>query len=268
MQLVSHGGRSTIPRPQSSAADYFSIRRRQRRRLGDHRQRGKEDHAAVRRCRARCQRQRPCPRRRRPLQPRARPGADDHGSGAGDVFDLWLLQAHSPAGRKLAVAVRLCARSCDSATEIAKEIQVIHSDQLLWSREERAFISVTSSCCAVRTRPVKPVHRPDRDSECQRDLVVAEVGQRVEEQRVPLTRPHRRKCSCQPGAEELSTFVRRLVLVGDRVVDSAATVGVQLAALGPPVAMEQVRRDPVEPWQDAPPCTTALPPREGKRERL
>src|SRR6185503_11716438 len=53
-----------------------------------------------------------------------------------------------------------------------------------------------------------------------------------------------------------------------RPVDSAPAVGVQLAALGTPVAMEQVRRDPVQPRQDAPTCTAAFPPREGERERL
>jgi hypothetical protein len=41
-----------------------------------------------------------------------------------------------------------------------------------------------------------------------------------------------------------------------------------LTALDPPVAMEQVRCDPVQPWQDAPTCTPRLPLREGKRERF
>jgi len=41
-----------------------------------------------------------------------------------------------------------------------------------------------------------------------------------------------------------------------------------LTALDPPVAMEQVRRDPVQPRQDTVACATARAPLEGKRERL
>ena len=52
------------------------------------------------------------------------------------------------------------------------------------------------------------------------------------------------------------------------MVDSATSVGVQLTALNPPVAMQQVRCDPVQPWQDAVACATARAPLEGKRERL
>jgi hypothetical protein len=59
-----------------------------------------------------------------------------------------------------------------------------------------------------------------------------------------------------------------LVLVADPAVDTAATVGAELSALGPPVAMEQVRRSSVQPRQDAPACTTACPLRESECERL
>ena len=121
-----------------------------------------------------------------------------------------------------------------------------------------------------QTRPVKPrAHGPDRDIECTGDLVVAEVGQRVEEQRVPLPRRHSSECSGQLSAvRRVAYSCRRVVLIGDPVVDSATSVGVQLTALDPPVAMEQVRCDPIQPWQDAVACATARAPLEGKRERF
>ncbi len=101
-----------------------------------------------------------------------------------------------PTTSSSALASRAEARRCASALgaatprrKSAKEIQFIHSDQLLSSREGERLVSAASSCCAVSTRPVKPrAHRPDRDVECTGDLLVAEVGQRVEEQRVPLPR--------------------------------------------------------------------------------
>ena len=121
-----------------------------------------------------------------------------------------------------------------------------------------------------RTRSVKPsAHRSDRDVECKSDLLVTEVCEGIEEQRIPLARAHRRKSARQPSIERRAIdSCIRLVLVGDPPVDSAPAVGVQLTALDPPLAMEQVRRDPVKPRQDAPTCAAALPPREGDRERL
>jgi hypothetical protein len=41
-----------------------------------------------------------------------------------------------------------------------------------------------------------------------------------------------------------------------------------LTALDPPVAMQKVRCDPVQPGQDAVACATARSPLEGERERL
>jgi hypothetical protein len=41
-----------------------------------------------------------------------------------------------------------------------------------------------------------------------------------------------------------------------------------LTALNPPVAMEQVRCDPIQPRQDAVARATARAPLEGKRERF
>ena len=69
------------------------------------------------------------------------------------------------------------------------------------SRKRSSSSMQISSCCRERecvrlrrelascdlARPVKPcAHRPDRDVERERDLLVAEVGERVEEQRIAL----------------------------------------------------------------------------------
>ena len=63
---------------------------------------------------------------------------------------------------------------------------------------------------------------------------------------IALARAHRRKSARQPSIERRAIdSCIRLVLVCDRRVDSAPAVGVQLTALGPPVAMQQVGRDPV-----------------------
>src|SRR5262245_49081989 len=120
------------------------------------------------------------------------------------------------------------------------------------------------------TRTVQPrAYCPDWDVECESDLLVTEVCEGIEEQRIALARTHRRESACKPSVERraIGSCVR-LVLVSDPPVDSAPTVGVQLAALATPVAMEQVRRNPVEPRQDAPAGAAGGPPRESERERL
>jgi hypothetical protein len=98
-----------------------------------------------------------------------------------------------------------------------------------------------------RTRTVQPgSYRPDRDVECKSDLLVTEVCQGIEEQRIPLAWAHGRKRACEPSVERRAIdSCIRLVLVGNPPVDSAPAVRVQLTALGTPIAMEQVRRDPV-----------------------
>jgi hypothetical protein len=64
-------------------------------------------------------------------------------------------------------------------------------------------------------RAVKPrTYRPDRCLECRRDLLVAQVGERIEEQRVPLARAHRRESACQPHIETYAVDTScRVVLV-------------------------------------------------------
>ena len=53
-----------------------------------------------------------------------------------------------------------------------------------------------------RTRTVQPgSYRPDRDVECKSDLLVTEVCQGIEKQRIALAWAHRRKCACQPSVE-------------------------------------------------------------------
>ena len=167
--------------------------------------------------------------------------------------------------------MRVCARSRDPASEVAKRdrAQPFRSTPVVASGRNVRLCRREFALCA-RTRPVKPgAYRPDRDVECKSDLLVTEVCEGIEEQRIALARTHRRKSARQPSIERRAIYsCVRLVLVGDPPVDSAPAVGVQLTALGSPLAMEQVRRDPVQPRHDAPTCAAALPPREGERERL
>lgn len=122
---------------------------------------------------------------------------------------------------------------------------------------------------AVRSaRPVKPcAHRPDRDLERRCDLLVAEAGERVEEQRV-LSRAHRRKSACPPRIERRAVSSGRVVLVRRPAVDSRANESAQPPALDPPAAPKQVRGDPVQPRQGAGPRPAAGTPLEGECERL
>ncbi len=107
-----------------------------------------------------------------------------------------------------------------------------------------------SSCCRERenlrlrreyasrgqARPVKPrAHRPDRDIERESDLLVAEVGEGVEEQCIPLSRAHRRESTCQPSVESGTVDSRsRLVLsrrpIGRRRCDRTPVAGAALPA--------------------------------------
>ena len=119
-------------------------------------------------------------------------------------------------------------------------------------------------------RAVKPrANRPDRNLESDRDLLVAEVGECVEQQRIPLPRAHRPESTRQLGvASRAVDPSRRLVLVFGPPVDTAAAVRAQLPLLGPPAAPEQVRRDPVQPRQGAVGRAAARTPLERDRERL
>jgi low temperature requirement protein LtrA len=117
---------------------------------------------------------------------------------------------------------------------------------------------------------MKPrAHGSDRDVERERDLLVAELGERVQEQRITLAWPHRREGACKPCVEGRPVDSSdRLVVVGGPPVDSGPTVRAQLTALGAPVVMEQIRRDPVEPREDAPARAPPRPLRVRECERL
>ena len=94
------------------------------------------------------------------------------------------------AGWKLA-AVRL--RSERRHHEVAEEVKLRHADQLLLSREECVRFRRELASCDLAC-PMKPcAHRPDRDVECERYLLVAEGRQREEEQRIALPGTHRRR---------------------------------------------------------------------------
>src|SRR6266511_2442186 len=131
-----------------------------------------------------------------------------------------------------------------------------------WSREREnvRFCGEDALCCPAC--PVKPrAHRPHGHIKGKRDLLVAEVAERVEQQRIALARAHRRESRRQSSAKGrplASCF--RLVLVHDPPIDSATRVGPQLAALGAEAAAKQVRRDPVEPREGAVACTATRSP--------
>jgi hypothetical protein len=123
-------------------------------------------------------------------------------------------------------------------------------------------------CCPAC--PVKPrAHRPDGHIKGKRDLVVAEVAERVEQQCIALPRAHLRQSRRQSSAKGRpvgSCF--RLVLVDDPPIDSPTRVRPQLTTLGAESATKQVRRDPVEPREGAVACTATRSPLEGGGERL
>ena len=179
----------------------------------------------------------------------------------------------SSSARASRAEARRCASALGAATPRRKlrkrSSSTIQINSCCRERRNVRFCRFEFTLCG-RARPVEPrADRSDRDVECKSDLLVAEVCEGIEEQRIALARAHRRKSTRQPSIERRAIdSCIRLVLVGDPPVDSAAAVGVQLTALGPPLAMEQVRRDPVQPRQDAPTRTAALPPREGQGERL
>src|SRR6266511_3092002 len=139
-----------------------------------------------------------------------------------------------------------------------------------WSRERENVRFCGEDALCSPARPVKPrAHRPDGHIKGKRDLVVAEVAERVEQQCIALSRAHRRESRRQTSAEGRplgSCF--RLVLVDDAPIDSATRVGPQLTALGAESATKQVRRDPVEPREGAVACTATRSPLEGGGERL
>ncbi len=110
---------------------------------------------------------------------------------------------------------------------------------------------------------------PTGTSSAKGDLVVTEVGERVEKQRIALPRPHRCESACQPRAESrVVDTCGRLVVIGDPGVDTAPGVRSELTELGPTAAVEEMRRDAVQPRQDAVDGSTARPSLEGDRERL
>lgn len=62
--------------------------------------------------------------------------------------------------------------------------------------------------------------------------------------------------------------VRHRLVVDDPIVDSTACEGTQLPVLDTPAATEQVRRDAVQPWQDAAGRATGRASLKRERERL
>jgi hypothetical protein len=118
--------------------------------------------------------------------------------------------------------------------------------------------------------PVKPrPHRPYGYLKRGRDLLVAEFGEGVEEQRVSLAWTHRRKSRCQASVKSRTVGAGgRLVLVGDPAVDATTPVSAQPAALSPPTTAEQVGGDPKQPGKRAVARTEGRPPLERKSESL
>ena len=119
-------------------------------------------------------------------------------------------------------------------------------------------------------RPVQPrAHRPEWDIKRGRDLLVAQLGERIKEQRISLPRAHLCKRSSQPSTERRPVDTSGcLILVANPLIDSAAAVRAQLPALRAPTAAEKVGRDPEEPRQNAPPSPAARAALESERERL
>ena len=119
-------------------------------------------------------------------------------------------------------------------------------------------------------RPVKPgAYRPDRDIEHKGNLLVTEIRERIEKQRIALARTHRRKHTRELRIKRGAVDPRRgVVLIVDPKIDAATPVGSQLTTFRPPTSMKQVRRDPKQPWQGAAARTAARAPLKGNRERL
>jgi hypothetical protein len=117
---------------------------------------------------------------------------------------------------------------------------------------------------------VKPgAYRPDRDVKCRCDFLVAEVGERVEEQGIPLTRAHRGESCCESSVKSRAVGPRdRLILVRDPPVDAAAAISAQLTMFGPPTSTEQVRGDPEKPGKRTVAWAEGRAPLERERERL
>src|SRR5262245_43061314 len=106
-------------------------------------------------------------------------------------------------------------------------------------------------------------YRPDRNLERKRDLFVAEVRERIEKQRIPFPRAHLRKSTLQPCAESQPINpCEHLLVVCDPAVDAAAAVCPQPPSFAPPALTDEVRRDPVQPRENAATRAAARTPLE------
>src|SRR5262249_41343677 len=139
------------------------------------------------------------------------------------------------------------------------------------TRKRRNVCLLGEDALCGLARPVKQgAHRSDRDIKRQGDLLVAEVGERVEEERVPLWQRHRCESTREPRVK------RRAIgsggggpplVVAAPATAPTATGGAQAGAWGPPARGEEVRRAPEQPRQPAAAGAAAGAAFEGGRDR-
>ena len=110
----------------------------------------------------------------------------------------------------------------------------------------RASVPASDSDARERARARLEAH-----VECERDLLVAEIAERVQQQRVAVIRAQpAHGSSDEPRAALGIGAIHGVgeVVLGRAAAAAAAGVGAQRTPLLAAALAEQVRRDPVEPW--------------------